>query len=86
MVNLVRTRATGEGCCFGRVMDQIANGTTQWLLPDLANETTGGDDPVVIHYPHFTTSALHSDYVDWYVYRLCSVFPLKVVLVATFSR
>ncbi|KAI9824096.1 MAG: hypothetical protein M1832_002165 [Thelocarpon impressellum] len=40
---------------------------TQWVLPGLPDEHTGTDKPSVIHYPHFSTSAVHSDFVDWYV-------------------
>ncbi|KAI9795110.1 MAG: hypothetical protein M1816_000132 [Peltula sp. TS41687] len=35
-----------------------------WLLPELPNDTTGSERPRVLHYPHFSTSAIHSDYVD----------------------
>ncbi|KAI9799518.1 MAG: hypothetical protein M1833_004040 [Piccolia ochrophora] len=35
-----------------------------WVLPELPNESTGTDKPTVVHYPHFSTSAIHHDYVD----------------------
>lgn len=38
----------------------------QWTLPVLPNDHTGTDHPNMLHYPHFATSAVHSDYIDWY--------------------
>ena len=38
----------------------------QWALPVLPNADTGTDHPTTIHFPHFSSSAVHSDYIDWY--------------------
>lgn len=37
----------------------------QWTLPDLPTEPI--TTPIRVHYPHFSTSAVHSGIVDWYV-------------------
>jgi polycomb protein EED len=43
-------------------MDHIIN---LWALPDLPDkETTGTDKPITLVYPHFSTSMVHSNYVD----------------------
>ncbi|KAL1879423.1 hypothetical protein VTK73DRAFT_6955 [Phialemonium thermophilum] len=39
--------------------DQVIN---LWTLPDLPEEHT--DDPIMIHFPHFSTSEVHSGLVD----------------------
>ncbi|RPB09643.1 WD40 repeat-like protein [Morchella conica CCBAS932] len=40
-------------------MDHIVN---LWILPSAM--PAGRDDPVVLHYPHFATSMVHSNYID----------------------
>ncbi|KAH0604483.1 uncharacterized protein H6S33_006860 [Morchella sextelata] len=40
-------------------MDHIVN---LWVLP--AAMPAGSDDPLVLHYPHFATSMVHSNYID----------------------
>ncbi|KAK9451800.1 WD40-repeat-containing domain protein [Limtongia smithiae] len=35
-----------------------------WALPDLATLEIPKDDPIVLHWSHFQTNALHSNYVD----------------------
>ncbi|KAM0472891.1 hypothetical protein ACHAPX_008568 [Trichoderma viride] len=40
--------------------DQIIN---LWTIPDLPNESIA--TPLQVHYPHFSTSAVHSGIVDW---------------------
>lgn len=35
----------------------------QWTLPDLPE--TPVETPLQVHYPHFSTSAIHSGIVDW---------------------
>lgn len=35
-----------------------------WLVPDLEDFSKDADDPFVIHFPHFSTSQIHTNYVD----------------------
>jgi len=35
-----------------------------WTVPELPEAHTGGNKPTKIHYPHFSTSELHSNIVD----------------------
>lgn len=42
-------------------MDHIVN---LWVLPDLPASSTGSDNPITLHYPHFSTSMVHSNYID----------------------
>ncbi|KAK9239842.1 WD40-repeat-containing domain protein [Lipomyces kononenkoae] len=35
-----------------------------WALPDLSTLPMHKDDPIVLHWPHFSTSSVHSNYVD----------------------
>lgn len=42
-------------------MDHIVN---LWVLPDLPADSTGTDKPITLHYPHFSTSMVHSNYID----------------------
>ncbi|EON66049.1 hypothetical protein W97_05292 [Coniosporium apollinis CBS 100218] len=42
-------------------MDTVVN---MWVIPDLPNEDTGTDNMTIIHYPHFSTTEIHRDYVD----------------------
>ncbi|MCJ1415906.1 hypothetical protein MMC32_002241 [Xylographa parallela] len=47
-------------------MDCVVN---LWTIPDLPNDATGTDKPTIIHYPHFSSSAVHTDFIDcvaWY--------------------
>ncbi|MCJ1356341.1 MAG: hypothetical protein MMC33_006336 [Icmadophila ericetorum] len=47
-------------------MDCVVN---LWTIPELPDNASGTDKPTIIHYPHFSTSALHTDFVDcilWY--------------------
>lgn len=37
-----------------------------WAVPDLPNANTGSDKPDLQHFPHFTSTEVHSDFVDWY--------------------
>ncbi|KAL5117105.1 hypothetical protein ACEQ8H_004930 [Pleosporales sp. CAS-2024a] len=40
-----------------------------WLVPDATVEHAGTDKPLMIHYPHFATTEVHTDFVDciqWY--------------------
>jgi polycomb protein EED len=41
-----------------------------WALPELPDENSGTDKVTLLHYPHFSTSAVHSNFVDW-----CAVLP-----------
>jgi polycomb protein EED len=36
-----------------------------WTIPELPTEPI--DTPIQVHYPHFSTSAIHGGIVDWYV-------------------
>lgn len=36
----------------------------QWTLPDLPDVSTGSDKPIQIIYPHFSSSIVHSNYID----------------------
>ncbi|KZF25402.1 WD40 repeat-like protein [Xylona heveae TC161] len=42
-------------------MDCIIN---LWALPELPSKNAGSDKTTILHYPHFSTMAIHSDYVD----------------------
>ncbi|KAH8804733.1 WD40-repeat-containing domain protein [Xylogone sp. PMI_703] len=35
-----------------------------WTLPELPDSKTGTNKPTLVHYPHFSTSEVHSDIVD----------------------
>ncbi|KAK9458137.1 WD40-repeat-containing domain protein [Dipodascopsis uninucleata] len=35
-----------------------------WALPNLDSHPTGCDEPLLLHWSHFSTSVLHSNYVD----------------------
>ncbi|RFU35641.1 hypothetical protein B7463_g737, partial [Scytalidium lignicola] len=37
---------------------------TLWTLPELPDSNTGTKKPTLVHYPHFSTSEVHSDIVD----------------------
>ncbi|KAJ4363151.1 hypothetical protein N0V83_010271 [Neocucurbitaria cava] len=40
-----------------------------WAIPDDLKEHPGTDKPAMIHYPHFSTTEIHTDFVDciqWY--------------------
>ncbi|KAL1640732.1 hypothetical protein SLS58_006746 [Diplodia intermedia] len=41
-----------------------------WVVPELPDMDTGTDKVNIIHYPHFSTTEVHSDMVDWSVPRL----------------
>lgn len=36
---------------------------TKWTIPDIPMAHM--DTPIVVHYPHFSTSEVHSGLVDW---------------------
>ncbi|RMZ73507.1 `extra sex combs` (WD-40 repeat family) [Pyrenophora seminiperda CCB06] len=38
---------------------------TLWSVPDNLKEHAGTDRPVKIHYPHFSTTEIHTDFIDW---------------------
>jgi len=42
--------------------------TLQWTVPSLPTQAI--DTPFQVHYPHFTTTAVHSGIVDWWVLAL----------------
>jgi polycomb protein EED len=35
----------------------------QWTIPDLPEQHV--DIPIVVHYPHFSTSDVHFGLIDW---------------------
>ncbi|KAH7063998.1 WD40-repeat-containing domain protein [Paraphoma chrysanthemicola] len=40
-----------------------------WAVPDNVDEHMGTDKPAIVHYPHFSTTEVHTDFVDcvqWY--------------------
>ncbi|ENI02283.1 hypothetical protein COCC4DRAFT_146150 [Bipolaris maydis ATCC 48331] len=53
--------------CYGQGhKDQIL---TLWAVPDDLKEHAGTDKPVMVHYPHFSTTEIHTDFIDciqWY--------------------
>ncbi|KAI5783897.1 WD40-repeat-containing domain protein [Peziza echinospora] len=42
-------------------MDHIVN---LWILPELPAASTGSDHPITVIYPHFSSSMVHSNYID----------------------
>ncbi|KAF2489319.1 WD40 repeat-like protein [Lophium mytilinum] len=42
-------------------MDTMVN---LWVLPELPNNTAGTDKTTLVHYPHFSTTEIHTDFVD----------------------
>lgn len=36
-----------------------------WVIPD--DVPKGTDKPPLIHYPHFSSTEIHTDFIDWYV-------------------
>lgn len=43
--------------------------TMQWVLPEIPNSQTGTTKPTRIYYPHFSTSEIHDNMVDWYAFH-----------------
>ncbi|KAF2180561.1 WD40 repeat-like protein [Zopfia rhizophila CBS 207.26] len=35
-----------------------------WVIPKLPDQNTGTDKPTLIHYPHFSSTEIHTDFVD----------------------
>ncbi|KAF8477015.1 WD40-repeat-containing domain protein [Kalaharituber pfeilii] len=42
-------------------MDHIVN---LWIVPELPDATTGSEKPIIVIYPHFSSSMVHSNYID----------------------
>ncbi|KAK5009301.1 hypothetical protein LTR28_001712 [Elasticomyces elasticus] len=36
-----------------------------WVVPDVPDENADTDNTTSIHFPHFASSEIHADYVDW---------------------
>jgi polycomb protein EED len=36
-----------------------------WAVPDDLDKHAGSDKPAIVHYPHFSTTEIHTDFVDW---------------------
>jgi polycomb protein EED len=39
----------------------------KWTLPEVPYDYIETQKPIVVHYPHFSTSEVHSNIVDWFV-------------------
>jgi len=37
-----------------------------WVVPDNIASQAGTDNPATIHYPHFSTTEVHTDFIDRY--------------------
>jgi hypothetical protein len=42
-----------------------ASNDPQWTVPEDIKDHAGTDKPSMVHYPHFSTTELHTDFVDW---------------------
>jgi polycomb protein EED len=40
---------------------------SKWTLPEVPYDYIETQKPIVVHYPHFSTSEVHSNIVDWFV-------------------
>ncbi|KAH7552338.1 hypothetical protein BM1_09200 [Bipolaris maydis] len=40
-----------------------------WAVPDDLKEHAGTDKPVMVHYPHFSTTEIHTDFIDCHACR-----------------
>lgn len=40
---------------------------SKWTLPEVPYDYIKTQKPIVVHYPHFSTSEIHSNTVDWFV-------------------
>lgn len=40
---------------------------SKWKLPEVPYDYLETQKPIVVHYPHFSTSEVHSNIVDWFV-------------------
>jgi hypothetical protein len=40
---------------------------SKWTLPEVPYDYIKTQKPIVVHYPHFSTSDVHSNIVDWFV-------------------
>ncbi|KAI4929796.1 hypothetical protein J4E85_004415 [Alternaria conjuncta] len=36
-----------------------------WAVPEDLKEHAGTDKPAIVHYPHFSTTEIHTDFIDW---------------------
>ncbi|KAI4624306.1 uncharacterized protein J4E87_005807 [Alternaria ethzedia] len=49
--------------CYGQGhKDQVL---TIWAVPEDLKEHAGTDKPAIVHYPHFSTTEIHTDFIDW---------------------
>ena len=50
--------------CLGAFkQQQTLTNNLQWAIPELPEQHV--DVPIIIHYPHFSSSEVHSGLVDW---------------------
>ncbi|PBP17164.1 WD domain-containing protein [Diplocarpon rosae] len=59
---------------------RVSDSSTQWTLPEFPDINTGTNIPTRIYYPHFSTSEIHQESVDWYVPLLrnpCQLPPIS---------
>ncbi len=40
----------------------------QWTLPEIPYNQVESQRPIVVHFPHFSTSEVHSNIVDWWAF------------------
>lgn len=52
---------------LGLQLALTVHGDEQWVIPEIGKFSAEPTDHVPnLVYPHFTTSMVHRDYVDWY--------------------
>ncbi|CAE7174145.1 hypothetical protein PTNB73_02611 [Pyrenophora teres f. teres] len=51
------------------IIPKAATSLPRWAVPDDLKEYAGTDQPLKVHYPHFSTTEIHTDFIDcvqWY--------------------
>jgi hypothetical protein len=75
VVNLVCTRAL----CSSTYQEVIRS---KWALPEVPYDYIETQKPIVVHYPHFSTSEVHSNIVDWFVIPQHTVVNVLTMIVS----